>query len=243
MKLFLPLAGWLAIVALVTTAPKPEHRAEFRYGLPSSSIMERDRYVMEYDPRTRQPRWVLEYIDKDVLKIEPRPLVFAADKELPKEWRVPTNEFRNTGYDRGHLVPIADGGDGLMSSVSPMLPGFNRGPWAQLERTIREQVGATYRKAWVVTVPLFHPPVSAQSATIPYARSVPVPTHFAKAVLLESWACDERDMRAWIVPHRLGVIEFDDYACTVDHFERVAGVDVFAGLDDKIESQLEGQRP
>jgi len=50
-----------------------------------------------------------------------------------------TNDYTNTGYDRGHLVPNADYGDVTyyMPNVVPMTPNFNRGIWNQVEQEIR----------------------------------------------------------------------------------------------------------
>lgn len=53
---------------------------------------------------------------------------------------ITTNDFTNSGFDRGHLVPNADYGCNtyIISNAVPMNPGFNRGIWAKSEKYIRD---------------------------------------------------------------------------------------------------------
>ena len=56
------------------------------------------------------------------------------------------NDYRNSGYDRGHLCPAADmrmsPGSMLetfyLSNISPQNPSFNRGIWSSLESVVRD---------------------------------------------------------------------------------------------------------
>lgn len=50
-------------------------------------------------------------------------------------------DYTNTGYDRGHLVPNADFGNEtyIISNAVPMVPKFNRGAWRISEAQIRGQ--------------------------------------------------------------------------------------------------------
>ena len=53
--------------------------------------------------------------------------------------KLTTNDYINTNYDRGHLVPNADYGCDTyyITNAVPMNAGFNRGVWNQLEQSIR----------------------------------------------------------------------------------------------------------
>lgn len=70
------------------------------------------------------------------------------------------NDYRYTGYDRGHLVPNADYGYDtyVMDNVVPMNQQFNRGVWEQSEEYIRDKYsgcviykGCDYNDAFVWT--------------------------------------------------------------------------------------------
>jgi hypothetical protein len=51
------------------------------------------------------------------------------------------NDYRNSGYDKGHLCPAADRSASredmdatfLMTNIAPQAPALNRGPWEKLE--------------------------------------------------------------------------------------------------------------
>ena len=55
-------------------------------------------------------------------------------------------DYRNSGYDRGHLCPAGDmafseiamSESFYMSNISPQVPSFNRGIWKTLEQKVRD---------------------------------------------------------------------------------------------------------
>lgn len=57
---------------------------------------------------------------------------------------ITSEDYTNTGYDRGHLVPNADYGKDtyIISNAVPMIPKFNSGSWKMSEQFIRD----TYAK-------------------------------------------------------------------------------------------------
>ena len=67
---------------------------------------------------------------------------FRADKRIANS---PTPEdYTNTGYDRGHMVPAADADDPkemsdtfFMTNMTPQLPSVNRVAWKNLEDRVR----------------------------------------------------------------------------------------------------------
>jgi endonuclease G len=67
---------------------------------------------------------------------------FRPDKRILKS---PTpDDYTNSGYDRGHMVPAADADDQkemsdtfLMTNMTPQLPSVNRVAWKNLEDRIR----------------------------------------------------------------------------------------------------------
>lgn len=61
---------------------------------------------------TRNPSWVLEYIDKDKLQsntqVQRSLSTFKTDPQIPEKFRVHPNKFLNSGYDKGHLAPASN---------------------------------------------------------------------------------------------------------------------------------------
>jgi len=85
------------------------------------------------------------YKDKvNVLNLKKRP-TFRSDKTIPKKFRSYTSDYRNSGYDRGHLAPDASFDYNqtilkecyLMPNIVPQLPNLNRKVWKYLEIRIR----------------------------------------------------------------------------------------------------------
>jgi endonuclease G len=69
-------------------------------------------------------------------------------------------DYTNTGYDRGHLVPNADYGVDtyIITNAVPMIPKFNRGIWRVSEQAIREKYkgkliykGCEYSNNYIMT--------------------------------------------------------------------------------------------
>ena len=59
----------------------------------------------------------------------------------PYGWdKITTNDYTNSGYQRGHLVPNSDYGEHTfyITNVVPMLAKFNEGYWLESENKIRK---------------------------------------------------------------------------------------------------------
>lgn len=70
------------------------------------------------------------------------------------------DDYTNTGYDRGHLVPNADFGNDtyIISNAVPMNPYFNQRIWSKVEQMIRDNYknklvykGCTYSNQYITT--------------------------------------------------------------------------------------------
>lgn len=71
-----------------------------------------------------------------------------------------TTDYKNTGYDRGHLVPNADHGcdTNYIQNIVPQVPNFNRGSWKNSEFYIRHNYngyltvkGCEYNDTYIIT--------------------------------------------------------------------------------------------
>ena len=133
---------------------------------------------------------------------------FHEDKQLPACVRSILNDYRKSGFDRGHLAPAADHKDSeksmkdtfLLSNISPQDPNLNRVYWAKLEKYVRELV-YKHGKVTVVTGPLFLPKTRKDgkkfvSYQVIGNNNVAVPTHYFKIIRAKSLE------EAYIMPNR-----------------------------------------
>lgn len=142
-------------------------------------------HAVMYSGIARAPVWSAEYLTAGRLKraLEvPRTDVFLEDERLPQEWRAKLDDFRNSGYDRGHLAPsadqpspAADADSFLLSNIVAQDPKLNRSLWAAIEKAVRAL--ARHRDIYVITGPLWHGPYVER-----LRDRVMVPTHIYKLV-------------------------------------------------------------
>ena len=100
-------------------------------------VLHRDGYSVCYDGRTKNPIWVYEHLTKDSISGPARRQNrFKEDPDLPKHLRSTLEDYKRSGYDRGHLAAAANhrysqlvmNETFLLSNMSPQVgPGFNRG--------------------------------------------------------------------------------------------------------------------
>lgn len=158
-------------------------------------------------------------------------------------------DYRNSGYDRGHMAPaaafkrssIAMSETFLLSNMVPQRPNLNRRIWARLESDVRDLAEA-HGSIWVFTGSLFldshgNPVQPVQFIGV---NQVAVPTHFYKVILCEH-ATGTVEMFAFIMPNQLQPLSGhpSDYLVSVDQVEEAAVLDFFAALSDDVEDQVE----
>lgn len=123
-------------------------------------LIERDSYVLSYNNDLHIPNWVSWHIEPSHLGDLGRDdIPFKGDQDgLPKEWtKIVTNDYTNSGFDRGHMCPNADRNGNMqmqtdtfyMTNIVPQVNANNGGAWVDLEGYIQDQV-KTGKEAYVV---------------------------------------------------------------------------------------------
>lgn len=84
-----------------------------RHGFPSlDQIRSYDNFVLAYDRRTRNAFWVCEHIKDDHVakndNINRNKSQFVDDSSIHQFFRATNNDFKNSGFDRGHLAAAAN---------------------------------------------------------------------------------------------------------------------------------------
>ncbi|WP_395768384.1 DNA/RNA non-specific endonuclease [Aquirufa sp.] len=106
-------------------------------------------YVMSYngvEGRANWVGWTLQFSDLGSVERSNR---FREDSDLPRQFkRIDHDDYRESGYDRGHLCNSEDRTSSeylneetfLMSNMIPQTPELNRGPFKFLEAYCRKLV-------------------------------------------------------------------------------------------------------
>lgn len=126
-------------------------------------IVHHDAFDSYYDIATRNPvcvAWILEPADF-AGNYKPSTRHFRVDTQLPPP-RVTDNDFKGSGYVRGHLCPTADRDSNkkllkqtyLTSNVCPMTMNCNSGPWKVLEDSCRA-IALAHGKVLIAAGPVF----------------------------------------------------------------------------------------
>ncbi len=135
---------------------------------------------------TLTPLWSAEYLTPKLIaaaaKLD-RKGSFHVEDRLPEAERAELDDYEKSGYDRGHLSPNHDMPNRdaqqesfVLTNMVPQAPKVNRGLWAEIEKTVRQQVQAG-ASLYVITGPMFE----GASLTLLNKR-VMVPTALFKAV-------------------------------------------------------------
>lgn len=116
---------------------------------PNNYLIQRRQYVLSYSRDRNGLNWASWEVDAAWLGSTDRQDNFRPDGALPAGfYQVTPNDYRGSGYDRGHVVPSGDRtgsvGDNaatfLMTNIIPQAPDNNRGPWRELEEYGRSLV-------------------------------------------------------------------------------------------------------
>ncbi|MBL8920069.1 MAG: DNA/RNA non-specific endonuclease [Myxococcaceae bacterium] len=182
------------VVAPAAPGPGATLSAHTALGLPDTSavgaldrwLLVKPQFVVSYDTVRKTPRWVSWRLDTTWLGTATRATSFRRDAQLPlSAGQARDEDFRNSGFERGHLCPSADRTNTdpdndatfVFTNVVPQTRASNGGTWATLEDEARAQarLGKT---VFLVAGPLFG--VTPQSI----GAGVPVPTSTFKVAVI-----------------------------------------------------------
>lgn len=109
--------------------------------VPNTVVLCNSFFATVYDPKNQANVFSTEIAQERVKKVA-RTDDFRPDKRVAN---APTpDDYTNSGYDRGHMVPAANADDPnemsdtfLMTNMTPQLPSVNRVAWRMLEDRVR----------------------------------------------------------------------------------------------------------
>lgn len=146
--------------------------------------------------------------------------------------RAKLDDYRGSGYDRGHIVPAGDmkinqramNETFNLTNVFPQHPNCNRGSWRELEQQIR---------TWVFdfdSVIIITGWIADESNIIGYIgqSKIPIPNFFYKLFI------DIKNIRsiAFILPNDIIKKELYEYVVSIEELEEYTGIDFFCNLSE-----------
>jgi endonuclease G, mitochondrial len=194
-------------------------------------------YALLHSGITHGPLWSAEHLTAQGVedaKDNTRTNRFFVEKRLPPGDSAQLADYKNSGYDRGHMSPAGDrwSKKGMAESFSlanmvPQDPSNNRRIWSRIEEAVRRLVQQS-GEAYVVTGPLF---AGRQLQTIGESR-VFVPTQIYKVVYLP-----QRQIAFAVVIDNTPTKTYS--MKTVRELEAMSGL-AFPGIPDALKDQRIG---
>lgn len=202
-------------------------------------IVEHVGYTLCYNEAHEQANWVAyELTAEKTNRVAERTNKFIIDPFVPTA-SASDEDYKGTGYDRGHLAPAADMGWSVQSmtesfyysNMSPQVPSFNRGIWKKLEEQVRD---------WAVEnqkIEIATGPVLSHGLPVIGPNQVSVPRYYYKVILDDLQP--ELKCIGFILPNEGSSFPLSHFAVSVDSVEKITGIDFFPSLPDTIEKDLE----
>ncbi|KMW58149.1 DNA/RNA endonuclease G [Candidatus Rhodobacter oscarellae] len=218
----------------------PSLRPETRYGTPpADQLLFNREYVIGYSYLFRQPRWSLQLINpaNQVANVD-REDTFRADLRIPDQFQSELDDYKGSGFDRGHLVPSADHRSTelknsetfLLSNMAPQAPKFNRQIWRILEGHVRD-LSEKYVEVYAMSGPYFK--VGEQIKVIGKTGEgqVVVPHGFFKSILAES-VKGKMDLWSFMLPNEGSDKPLKDFLVSTREVEMWTGLPLWERLRD-----------
>ena len=231
-----------------TSFSESEALMELPSATPGAKILRHSAYTSSYNSETLLPDWVAYELTEEETegRLGRDGIEFRMDPDLKRTRQAMREDYSNSGWTKGHMMPAADAAfDGesmsetfYLTNICPQSEELNAGDWQFLEKRVR-QLARQYGRVWVVTGPI----VGENRYGTIGDREVVVPDSFYKALLIkkDSGANGGYSAIAFVMGNDDGRYYLKDCAMSVNGLEAMTGLDFFPALDDAYEEKVEGQ--
>lgn len=174
---------------------------------------------------------------------------FQPDPDLPADVRTELEQYRRSGYDRGHICPSADRLNSkdaneqtfYLSNMHPQINAFNAGVWLNMENKIRVWNQPSFRDTLYVVK---GGTIDGDDKIIRITdKGLPVPKYFFMAILCKNKDSSQSGYKAmafWVEHTANQDTDLRKYVISIDELEEKTGIDFFCNLPDDIEEKVEG---
>ncbi|MGH1435485.1 MAG: DNA/RNA non-specific endonuclease [Lewinella sp.] len=201
-------------------------------------------YTLSYNEDYEQADWVAYVLTNENL-IKPwtaRNDNFRPDPAVRTGSASP-DDYRGSGYDRGHMVPAADMAYDavamdetfLMSNISPQSRNFNQGIWRELEELTRDWA-KKFKRLYIATGPVLS---KEPKGYIGKDNEVAIPAAYYKVIL----DLDDPEQKGigFILDNEVNYEPLYKFAVSIDEVEALTGIDFYEDfMPVELEDELEG---
>ena len=202
-------------------------------------IIHHQYYDLVYDEQHEQAKWIFyklypgylngPYKRKNDFRVDPKVISNSANH----------NDYRGSGYDRGHLMPAADmtwsevalSESFYYSNMSPQHPSFNRGVWKRLESKVRSWC-AESDSLFVTTGPVFNTIFGVIGP-----NKVAVPGAYFKVII--RFKQNTKEGIAFLLPNTSSKNLLETFVYSIDSLEKVVGIDFFHHQNEEFQRNIE----
>lgn len=257
--------GSVTFTVIAGDAPTPAvYRNHVEFGTPSDAtpadefLLEKRQFVSSYNAARGGPNWVSWNINATQFGSAPRCDCFSSDRELPSSFPAVVDfNYRNGGYDRGHMVQSEsrtttdqeNASTFLLTNILPQAANNNQGPWSKLENHLNDLARQNGKEIYVIAGGEY----SASPQTLKGEGVVAVPEWTWKvAVVMDAGegvanVASSRDLEVIAIrmPNDTAGARlirndaWEKYATTVDAIEARVGYDLLSRLPDRVERVVE----
>ncbi|MBR6278092.1 MAG: DNA/RNA non-specific endonuclease [Bacteroidales bacterium] len=200
-------------------------------------ILYRKGYIVSYNQEHKIPNWVAWHLTKEhTLGILKRPSnAWHEDTQVPKP-RAVNNDYRNSGWTRGHLCPAGDCKwdsvvmyeSFLFTNACPQHAKLNSGDWNEIEKACRtwaQKFGDIYIVSGPILFKQEHLTIGENNVTVPEA--------FFKVVVCLN---GKPKGIGFICRNSEGNRTKDFYLNSISQIERITGITFFPNLPLEIKT-------
>ena len=181
--------------------------------------------------------WVAEALTPERLSIKiARKDSFHEENQVPAQQRATLEDYRGSGYDRGHMAPNADmptkaaqHDSFSLANMVPQTPQNNQQVWRELEEGVRAYVTKQQKTLYVITGPDYSGKVSTIGK-----NKVLVPTATYKAV----YSPDTGMVGAYYVSNDMKVAKPQVERISICALEQKIGINLFPKLKEQDKRQV-----
>jgi endonuclease G len=183
---------------------------------------------------TRTPLWSAEYLTSERIREGmslPRQDSFHAEYQLPENERAELDDFKRSGWDRGHMSPnkdqanASDQADSFsLANIVPQSRHINQNLWEGVEASVRSYV-MNGHSIYVITGPIF------EGSTLSRLNGrILVPSHVFKAI----YDPQTHAAGAYIATNEKDSTTSDFESSSIAALERRIGIRLFPAMSDSI---------
>ena len=206
-----------------------------------SQVKDYEGFRVSFNKENHTPNWVAwELLASETDGDVGRYNNFWTDNEI--DGCPSTYDYRNSGYDRGHLCPAADqkwSQEAMeqcfsLANICPQDHSLNTGAWKTLEG--KERLWAQRDSAIIIiSGPIYADTDKTRIGT----AGVRVPGAFFK-ILAAPYLNNPRGI-AFVYPNMTAPGNMENYVMTIDDVEQLTGFDFLSALPDNIENEIESK--